>query len=258
MQDVDRMQRIVHDARFRQFDLEQGWRDAGHPYRRCEPVDDVLPAKLQCRHVDRNRNVVDALRPPRLQHAGGLLDREAADRFDAAGFFGNRDEDAWCDPVAFILGPADQRFEAGDVARPCIHLGLIVHDEFAGADGALQGDAQGEFAAGRFLHLRGEKRIAAAAFLLGVGHRNIGVAQQDLGNLSVVRKNGYPDAGKDMQFAALDAAGGGHGGNDLFGDHCCVLKLMQSDQHHHEFVPDHARNRVAVAHAGNQALGHVL
>ena len=52
-----------------------------------------------------------------------------------------------------------------------------------------------------------KKEKRAAAVLLGVVHRDVGVAQQGVGIGAVVGEDRDADAGRDVQLAALDVAG---------------------------------------------------
>lgn len=95
------------------------------------------------------------------------------------------------------MAPADQHF--GSYRQPGIgdHQRLVVQDELLVA----QGDAQFGFELGTQLHFVVHARLEAghrtASPLLGAIHGHVGMTQQGIGVVAVLRETGNADAGVD-------------------------------------------------------------
>ena len=80
----------------------------------CNLLGQVAAQQLQRRHVDRHRQLVQAVEAPALEHAAGLAQCPFADVEDQAALLGERDELRRRDVAQLGAGPAQQRFHAGD------------------------------------------------------------------------------------------------------------------------------------------------
>ena len=99
------------------------------------------------------------------------------------GLLGQRDEVQRRDETARRVLPADERLEPLDRARRELDHRLVVQDELAVVDGALQVRLELEALERRVVHRGFEDLVAALAGLLGHVHRDVGVPQQLLGAL---------------------------------------------------------------------------
>ena len=150
--------------------------------------------------------------------------------------------------------PADQRFHTSDGAAGEIEFRLVEQHQFVLIDGAAQLAEQCDVILAVLRQLRVVNRIATLA-TLGRIHRHVGVPQQHVGILTVLRKVNDADAGADVNRLLLDNDGRLHrcqyfACND-FG--ATVLARWHQDR---EFITAQPRNGVRLAQQSTQATSH--
>ena len=127
---------------------------------------------------------VNGCRPrgaPRAQLPARLAEDPAADLEDRVGLLGDPDEVVRADPAALGVLPADERLDADHPAAGDLDDGLVLEDELAGGDGALEVGRQLGTGHHGLVHRRFEDDHPALAASLGRIHRDVGVAQQVAG-----------------------------------------------------------------------------
>ena len=149
-------------------------------------VDEVLLPELQRRHVHRGARHLEAEALPAADVFDRLAQRPAPGGEDHAGLFQQRDEARRRHRAELGVVPADQRFEAGHRAAGDVDLGLVVQRERAVLERAAQAVLHGERLGDARIHLRRVEEVAAAR-LLGLDERGLGVRAQRLGRLAVGR-----------------------------------------------------------------------
>ena len=150
--------------------------------------------------------------------------------------------------------PAHQRLEAEDLAGPEVDLRLIDQAQLVLRSSARRRSASSRTRVAAWIgQAMIEQLEAVAAARLGPIERGVGVAQQHVALLAVVREDGDADAGGDVQFLLVDPHRRAHGFQQLAHRRHRVLRPLQSRQDEDELVAAHAGHGVAVAQAGLQA-----
>src|SRR6202034_4415471 len=131
--------------------------------------------ELQSGKIDAENLRSDALILPQLQLPAGRVEHPLPQNVDLSTSLGDRDKDGRRDIAAFMMPPAQQRFQSDDTAGSELDLRLIMELELAALDGAAQ--VVGEDHA--FPHLPIEfgavEPHAIAAVLLGAIEREVGL-----------------------------------------------------------------------------------
>ena len=143
---------------------------------------------------------------PRPGLKAGFAQHPASDRAYEPALFRDVDELRRRHQPARRMGPADQRFGAGDRSGPEVDLGLIVQSELAPLQGAPQALLDRLPLDGPHVHLRLEELVALAAVLLGLVHGCVGVLDQGLDVEPVVGEDAHADAGGDVKLVLVDGA----------------------------------------------------
>ena len=131
---------------------------------------------------------VEPVGAPRRVLPAELLDDPVADRFDQAHLLRERDELARLDQATARLRPADQRFDADHAPRGEVDQRLVVEHPALVLDGLPQPRAERQLAHGVGVARRVHER-PAGTHLLAAEHRVVGVPQDRLGVVAVVRED---------------------------------------------------------------------
>ena len=100
--------------------------------------------------------------------------------------------------------------------------------------------------------------LLAAAAVLGVVHRDVGVLDQLLDVLSVARVERDADAGRDRHVASVEVHGFRQRMPDLLGDPGQLLRRADAFDDHRELVAAQPRDRIHLAQESLEALRHDL
>ena len=115
---------------------------------------------------------------PRRHLPAGLVEHPRSELDDETGLLGHRDELARLEQPTVRVLPPDQRLDTEQRGRRDVDDRLVVQDELTGVDAeaelALDVDPLHRLAA----HLAVEQRHSIAAQVLGLVHRDVGVADQ--------------------------------------------------------------------------------
>ena len=235
-------QRGLGEFEFEPFRVESGFRQYS-----LDHVDEVEPAELQRRNVDRNRDprprqAVDA-GPP--QHLGAEFDNEA-------GVLGDRDEFGRRDEAAGRMQPARQRLDADHLVAAGVEDRLVEHLEAVVRDGLAQvlldelalrqvGVHHGVIDAG-----------TVAAFVLRPVQRHVGVAH-DVGRAAGAPvDHGNADAGADDDGVAADRVGRAQRRDHAACDFMQRGVVGGGRGDHREFVAAEPCHEVVAAHHARQ------
>ncbi len=139
-------------------------------------------------------------------------------------------------PAHQRLGP-DRRCPAG------LELGLVMQHQLAAADRLAQFLQQFQLAVRAHVERLGEEGIAVPARILGVVHRRIGVGHQVAFGGGVGRVQRDAQAGTDLQFQGIDLERLGHAGDDPFGDHGRIFRILHLE-HDDELIAPQSREGV--------------
>ena len=193
---------VAEQRRLGELELEPLRIEAGFRQNPLDHADEIEPAELQRRDVDRNRDprpchAVEA-GPP--QHLGAELD-------DEPGMLGDRDEFGRRDEAARRVRPARQRLDADDLVAAGVEDRLVEHLEAVVLDGLAQ-VLLDELALRQVgVHHGIVDAGAIAAFVLGPVERHVGVAH-DVGRAAgALVDHGDADAGADDDGMAADRVG---------------------------------------------------
>jgi len=121
-----------------------------------------------------------------------------ANRNNEAAVFGDRHEVGRTDEPALRMLPADQRFGAGQRSGFEIDLRLVVEQELALGERAMQADFDPLPLDGPCVRFEELKNVPAT--FLGVVHRGVRALDQLLRIRTVVGVDADPDRGGDMQI----------------------------------------------------------
>ena len=155
---------------------------------------DVGVSKLRARHVDRDRDRVEARILPDANLAARLVETPGTDLADHAALFRDRNELLRADEAELAVVPAQERLESRDGVRGEFDLRLIVEREFVSTDRRSEFlfDLEGT------IGLRAERGLVedepGTAQILGHVERRIGVFDEILDVVCVIRKQRDADA----------------------------------------------------------------
>ena len=221
---------------------------AGHEFRVLE---------LLAFDVDADTGV-EALCPPLKQLGQGGFDHPVAQCDGERVLLQQRDElGRWHQPFAGVL-PADQGFEAGNLAVGQPHLGLVVQPHFAFGQRLAHFIDAHEALARRFVFQRVEHVVAVLARQFGQVHGLVGLAQQLLGLHRVgLREQRHADARRQVErLAIVKCQWCCHRLQHALHRQVVVLGCLQPWQDDGEFVTSDARQVLTFAHGCGQPLAH--
>ena len=139
--------------------------------------------------------------------------------------------------------PAQQRLGADDRAIGDTHDGLVMQPQRVFLDRGAQRAFQRVLLEAVLGKIRVEELVGVAAEFLRPVHRDVGVLEQALGIVAVVRVHGNADRRGDVDVVLLDLERLRDGFLQFLRDpieHASVLELFDD---HHEFVAAQARQR---------------
>ena len=145
---------------------------------------------------------------PADEIAARLVEDEAADVVDQAGFFGDGNEQGRRDRTELGRFPARQGLEADDAEIAGAHHGLVEHLEFVAV---LDGTAEAGFELLLLQHARFHRRVIgdrlAFGAVLRLVHGKVGAAHQLAGLDGAAGRDGIADGGGDVELEAGDREG---------------------------------------------------
>ncbi|MNM59370.1 hypothetical protein D3C81_706210 [compost metagenome] len=206
--------------------------------------------ELHRRQVDRHR----LLAVPAGRLLAGQVQRPVAQFVDQPGFLGDGDEVHGHDHATGRVLPAQQRLIAGNAAGLLVDHRLVVQLQLAQVQrGAQVGFHQAALARGD-VQFDVEALVAVAAVALGLVQRHVGVAQQLLGLVAVIRRNGNADAHPHRELVPLDLERRADRVDQALRSVACGLPALQAGQHHGKLVAAQAGQGVVFAQLAAQAL----
>ena len=218
----------------------------------------IEAAQLPAGDVDGHRRRVEAGAPPGDDLATALAQHQFADAHDQAIALGQRDEFVRRHHAELGVRPAAQGLEAGERAGGEVELGLQPGLEAGFVHRVTQRVLQPHAVAGGFGLLFGVALDVVAALTLGLVHGGVGVADQGLGVVAVLREDADPEAGADEEFLMIDGQRRGQAGEDALGRAGGELLVVDVFDQDHEFIAAEAGDGVLLAHAVEQARGDLL
>ena len=141
------------------------------------------------------------------------------------------------------MAPADQRLGADD-ATGGVHLRLVEQLEFLQVERLSQAGFDRQPFAGPHAQSGLEKPVAVPAAVLRFVQRHVGAGEQGLGIVAIVGEHADPDAHRDPQIMAGDAARPGDRGDDVCRRPPRIVGVGQLREHDHELVPALTADRV--------------
>ena len=189
----------------------------------------------------------------------GIFKHPFSERYDQAGFLGQRNEGVRAQQAMPRVVPADQRFHAADPLLAEADYRLIMELELVAAfqrtaQVVLERDPHAVAA----VHLRRVLQKAVLALALDLVHRDVCIAEQDFGRFAAVRVQGDADAdrGEEIQPGDLERPlqFGQHFGRNQRG----IFAATQIRQQDGEFIAPLTCQRVSRAQARARAQGEVL
>ena len=171
---------------------------------------------------------------------------------DQAGLLGHVDELTGHDQTAFRVLPAYERLGAGHLAAAKVDDRLEVHHELVAADGLAQVGLDGYVSLCALGHFIREVVTDITAHFLGVVHGHVGVAQQLIGVVGIVRRHRDADARACVDQVSIEHEWFRQGVDDLLGDGGRLIDVAEVLQQYRKLVTAEASDCVG----GAQAFGH--
>ena len=197
---------------------------------------------------------------PQARLAGGLAQHPGADRHDQPVLLGQRDEGVGHQQAALGMIPADQRLDADKAAVAGADLRLEQQRELLLRDRLAELALQHQVVPRQADLTRLEEDAVGAAACLGRMQRRIGMLDQHIGRVAVVRIDRDADRGRDRDV--LRRTGDPHRTRQRLeqlarhmGDR---LAAAHARQQHDELVAAEACHPVGAAHPLAQAAGQGL
>ena len=213
-------------------------------------LDEVGIHELLARKVDAHhqRGELGRARLPLVKLPAGGAENPEADREDEARLLGHRDEGRGRDQAPLRVIPAQQGLEPGDPTGREHDDRLVVDLELAALDRPPQVGLEPQPLHDARVHRLIEDDVPLLAQRLGPIHRRVGVAEQVLGPLPVLRSQRDPDApGREDLVSPQVERGLQVVANPLGHQHriADVADVVGEDR---ELVAPEPRERVAPAH----------
>ena len=114
------------------------------------------------------------------------------------------DEAVGCDHAPRRVPPANQRLTTNKVVVRELILGLIILLEFAMRDCFMLGMFEEYMLQCGLCHFRRVELIIVSPLLLGAVHRRIGVAQQFIAVITIIRVDADPYAASDLDLMSFE------------------------------------------------------
>ncbi len=153
--------------------------------------------------------------------------------------------------------PAKQCFDAGDLARHKIDLGLVMQDQLLAGDALAQVDEQRELMC-RLLLRRGVADGVTAAGALGNVHGHVGATEQLGRGRAVLGEQGNADARRYLDDFLFELEPDRTRPLDLEGDLRCGGEVGWPPGEDREFVSPEPGDRVGLPQRADEALGDLL
>ena len=190
---------VAHHERLGDLERQQRGLDPGLLQSPLNVGEEPVAVELLGRDLDRHADPMPRHVPGRGA-AAGLLQGEAADRHDQAGFLGQRDEVRRGEDALLGMAPADQRLEADDAAAAEVVDRLVEQEELTLGERRVQLGLEHGAALDDRAHVRVEQRVSILSGGLGGDERQLCVAQQVVGG--GVATEGDADAGGEDEARA--------------------------------------------------------
>ncbi|KDB50361.1 hypothetical protein X805_40490 [Sphaerotilus natans subsp. natans DSM 6575] len=248
---------MLHQAGFGDLQLQPRCRQAAVVQRLAQPGQRLPAPHLGGRQVDRDAAAVQALVEPGTRLPAGFAGDPGAQLDDQAAVFHQRDELGRTDRRQAGLVQSHQRLQPDQVAIGQPVERLVPELELAALERTPQPAVELQAALRGLGQRLGVVAVGATAGVLGLVHRRIGVAQQLLDLVAILRVQADADAGLHPDLAAVDLEGALEQLQQLAGDHGGVFLIAQRLQHQDELVAAQPSERVLAPGALRQALGHV-
>src|SRR5688500_135034 len=206
---------------------------------------EVLLLELSCGEVDRDGMYEQAFALPFFNLLTNCTHHPFADRHDQSRFLKNGNKlERGHKPMRRML-PAQQSLETGDLAAHQTCLGLIMQHEFVPRECApkLRFNFQARYCA--LVHLWKVELVNGRALLFCLEHRSVSIPKQAIRVCSISGIDTDPEACRNIDFLGFQLKWYQEGGDYLFCNHGCILRLGQIGKNEGEFVPAQARNRIA-------------
>lgn len=165
------------------------------------------------------------------------------------------------------MTPADQRLHADHGAAGQVQLRLVVQLELAAGEPVAQVSLKGQALDGACAQPLAVELVVVPALLFGMVHRDVGVLQQNLRIVAVVRKDRDADAGADDHGLATDVERLVEPLEHALGDPHGIVGAVDLAQHDRELVAAETRqgrgrtfvvqpgDDVGIAQTVDEALG---
>ena len=154
--------------------------------------------------------------------------------------------------------PADQRFDADHPAADNFGFRLILQDEFIAVDRFSEIVFESQAFDNAGIHCAAEELVAVASIFLGMVHRDIGILEQRVHVLAIIRVNADADAGSDIEFVTIEPVRQRNGFHDVLGDMRCLLYAANLGQQDHEFIAPLATDGIDATDIPVQLPGDLL
>ena len=154
------------------------------------------------------------------------------------------------------MAPAHQCLEPADAPRAEIVDGLVVELELLAHQRLAQVEFEGTAGLEADIHRRLEEAPGAAPVRLGAVERDIGVLEELVAGGAVAGRKADADAHPDAGAVAVEVIRRADDLDDPARQHGGILRLLGFRDDDREFVAAETRDRVDLAHASPQPVGH--
>ena len=247
-EDLDRVGGVFDQHAFGELELERSPRQSEFLQHAADDLGQIVAEELAIRHIDRNADDSKPGLTPRAHLSTGLAQYPGADAHDVTGDLGVADEVVRTHFSQLLIFPADQCFGSDDAAVPQVDLRLVDQMELIIVGGATQVRLHAQPLLLRLRQRRRERLPAVADASLAVVHRGVGVLDQHLRLVAVVRRSRDADTRGDGEFLVLETEAVAECIQDHVGDALGALRVVAEVADHQELIAAESRDQPFSAH----------
>ena len=193
MHGFDILADILQHHAFGQFNFQILRLQAAGRQRARYRLQNLALPEMPAGHIDGHRYNTDILRSPLHCLPTGFVQHPVTDRQDQPGLFGDRYKLVRWHQSQFRVLPAQQCLDTFYPFGADVDFRLVVQHQLVVVDSPAQGIGQSQPFGGACIDFRGIEIIAIATLAFGIGHSDIGILDQRVDLLAVIRKHGYTD-----------------------------------------------------------------
>ena len=247
----------MHQHTLRQLQLEFGGRDAGLPQRSLHLLQHHTTLELAGRQVDGHHQVGVARIVPGTQLLRCSLEHPAAQAFDQATFFGQRNKNSRRYGAQLGVVPAAQGLPAKYPATGQLHKRLVLQSHHIRFDRAAQGGLHMQPVQRSFVHGGIGELVRSTPAAFGRVQSGVGQRKQHIKCVTVGREHGHANGQGDADWQATDHRALAHDFHQMARPVGGLRRAVHIRHQHHEFITAEAPHHGMRAGSPPQAQPHL-